>query len=175
MANRQAIRDLQVRLASRLEAARTENLAVASWLAVECAEQRYLLPLEQAGGIFSWPIVQVVPYTQKWFLGVANLRGGLTGVIDLSVFLGIPTVRSEQALGESSVLALNVALGVNAALLVDRLAGLRATDAFVRSEAPTEETPNFFGTVYFDAAGDRWQELNLQVLSQHPAFLSIRI
>lgn len=175
MANREALRELQVRLARRLEAARTENLAVASWLAVECADQRYLLPLAQAGEIFSWPIVQAVPYTRNWFLGVANLRGGLTGVIDLSLLLGIPVLRSEQALGEASVIALNAALGVNAALLVDRLAGLRATDAFVRSEAPSEAAPDFFGTCYFDVAGIRWQELNLQVLSQHPAFLSISV
>lgn len=173
MANREALRALQVRLASRLQAARTENFAVASWLAVECADQRYLLPLAQAGEIFPWPVVHPVPYTQKWFLGVANLRGGLTGVIDLSLLLGIPAVRTEQALGEASVLALNAALGVNAALLIDRLAGLRATDAFVLSEPPDDDAPDFFGSTYFDAAGSRWQELNLQVLSQHPAFLSI--
>lgn len=173
MANRQALRDLQVRLASRLQAARTENLAVASWLAVECADQRYLLPLAQAGEIFPWSFLQAVPYTQGWFLGVANLRGGLAGVVDLSLLLGFPIARSEQALGETSLIALNSALDVNAALLVDRLAGLRGTDAFVRSESPSTESPDFFGSTYFDAAGSRWQELNLQVLSQHPAFLSI--
>ncbi len=173
MANRGALRDLQVRLASRLQAARSEDMAVASWLAVESAENRYLLPLAQAGEIFPWTFVQPVPYTQDWFLGVANLRGGLTGVVDLARLLGVPLVRTEQALGETSLLSLNSALEVNAALLVDRLAGLRGTDAFVRSEPPGSEAPDFFGTAYFDASGLRWQELNLQVLSQHPAFLSI--
>ena len=62
---------------------------------------------------------------------------------------------------------------VNAALLVDRLAGLRGTDAFVSSEPPAEDSPSFFGTTYIDSSGTRWQELNLQILSQHPAFLSI--
>ena len=175
MANREALKELQIRLGSRLQAAQAENLAVASWLAVECADQRYLLPLAQAGEIFPWPVVQPVPYTQDWFLGVANFRGGLTGVVDLSLLLGFSVVRSEQALGDASVLALNAALGVNAAFLIDRLAGLRATDAFVRSEPPSDEAPDFFGTLYFDAAGSRWQELDLQVLSQHPAFLSISV
>ena len=36
MANREALRELQSRLAERLQAARTEARAV-SWLAVECA------------------------------------------------------------------------------------------------------------------------------------------
>jgi len=173
MANREALRELQTRLAARLQAARAEGLSVSSWLAVEAAGHRFLLPLGQSGEIFSWPGVQAVPYTQPWFLGVANLRGALTGVIDLAGLLGEAAPRSEQAFAEASLLALNAALGVNAALLVDRLAGLRGTDAFVSSEPPEEGAPPFFGTNYLDAQGVRWQELNLQALSQHPAFLSI--
>lgn len=173
MANREALRELQIRLASRLQAARSETVSVSSWLAVESAGERYLLPLVQSGEIFPWTSVQPVPYTRDWFLGVANLRGGLTGVVDLARLMGHLSVRSEQALAESSLLAFNAALEVNAALLVDRLAGLRGTEAFVRSEPPAGDAPDFFGTTYVEAGGTRWQELNLQVLSQHPAFLSI--
>jgi twitching motility protein PilI len=97
----------------------------------------------------------------------------LVGVVDLAGLLGSSVQRTEQMLSESSLLAFNGALDVNAALLVDRLAGLRGTDAFVASESPPEDAPAFFGTVYIDAGGVRWQELNLQILSQHPAFLSI--
>lgn len=173
MANREALRELQIRLASRLQAARTEGLSVSSWLAVESAGKKYLLPLGHAGEIFPWTVVQPVPYTQKWFMGVANLRGGLTGVVDLAGLLGEAPVRTDQSLSESSLLALNSALEVNAALLVDRLAGLRGTDAFVASEPPAEGDPVFYGSTYIDSDGTRWQELNLQALSQHTAFLSI--
>jgi len=173
MANREALRELQTRLASRLQAARTEGTSVSSWLAVESAGNFYLLPLGQSGEIFPWVSVQAVPYTQNWFLGVANLRGGLVGVVDLAGLLGSPTPRTEQALAEANLLAFNAALDVNAALLVDRLAGLRGTDAFVASEPPAADSPAFYGTTYIDSGGTRWQELNLQTLSQHPAFLSI--
>ena len=173
MANREALRELQTRLAARLQAARGEGLSVSSWLAVESAGRFFLLPLGQSGEIFSWSGVQPVPYTQPWFLGVANLRGSLTGVVDLAGLLGESGTRSEQALADASLLALNAALDVNAALLVDRLSGLRGTDAFVSSEPPGEDAPPFFGTVYLASQGTRWQEINLQTLSQHPAFLSI--
>ena len=173
MAKREALRELQVRLASRLQAVKTEGLSVSSWLAVESAGQFYLLPLAHAGEIFPWSLVQPVPYTQGWFMGVANLRGALAGVIDLAGFLGAPSARTEQALTETSLLALNAALEVNVALLVDRLAGLRGTDAFVASEPPAADAPAFFGSIYLDASGERWQELNLQALSQDSAFLSI--
>ena len=64
MANREALRDLQSRLAGRLQAARSEGVSVAAWLAVQAGEQDYLLPLNQAGEIFPWTGVQPVPYTQ---------------------------------------------------------------------------------------------------------------
>ena len=146
---------------------------MSSWLAVESAGAFYLLPLGQSGEIFPWVPVQAVPYTQSWFLGVANLRGGLVGVVDLAGLMGAAAPRSDQAMAETSLLSFNAALEVNAALLVDRLAGLRGTDAFVTSEPPAEDSPGFFGTTYIDSSGTRWQELNLQILSQHPAFLSI--
>ena len=173
MANREALKELQTRLAARLQAARGAGVSVSSWLAVESAGHRFLLPLGQSGEIFSWSGVQPVPYTQPWFLGVANLRGTLTGVVDLAALLGVAQARSEQALSESSLLALNGTLEVNAALLVDRLSGLRGMEAFVSSEPPGDEAPPYFGTTYLDAEGARWQELDLAALSRHHAFLSI--
>src|SRR3954470_24498959 len=87
MANREALRELQTRLATRMQAARAEGVQ-ASWLAVEAAGTRYLFPLAQAGEIFPFASTHPVPYTRPWFLGVANLRGGLYGVVDLAAYVG---------------------------------------------------------------------------------------
>src|SRR5690606_27917841 len=143
MAKREALRELQVRLASRLQAAKSEGLSVSSWLAVESSGQFYLLPLGHAGEIFPWSVVQPVPYTQKWFMGVANLRGAQAGISVLAASSGVPSVRTEQALTDTCLLALNATLEVNVALLVDRLAGLRGTDAFVASEPASADAPSF--------------------------------
>ncbi|HYD77732.1 chemotaxis protein CheW [Ramlibacter sp.] len=174
MANREALRELQTRLADRLQAARAEGVQ-ASWLAVEAAGVRYLFPLAQAGEIFPFAQPQHVPYTQPWFLGVANLRGGLYGVIDLAAFASgrPPAMRTEAGRADSRLVALNAALEVNCALLIDRLAGLRNLEAFASSSEPAEGSPAWFGSTYTDAAGVQWQEINLQALSQHPQFLSI--
>jgi len=174
MANREALRELQNRLASRLQAARTEGVQ-ASWLAVEAAGTKYLFPLTQSGEIFPFASPQPVPYTQAWFLGVANLRGGLYGVVDLASFISgrPPAMRSDAIRAESRLVALNAMLEVNCALLIDRLAGLRSLDAFSSSGAPPEGSPEYFGSGYTDANGAFWQEINLQALSQQPQFLSI--
>ena len=174
MANREALRDLQNRLASRLQAARTEGVQ-ASWLAVESAGTRYLFPLTQAGEIFPFANAQPVPYTRPWFLGVANLRGGLYGVVDLASFVAgrPPVMRSDATRAESRLIALNSMLEVNCALLIDRLAGLRGLDAFSSSAEAPDGSPDYFGSGYIDANGAYWQEINLQALSQQPQFLSI--
>ena len=174
MANREALRELQSRLAHRLQAARSEGVQ-ASWLAVEAAGARYLFPLAQSGEIFPFTSTQPVPYTQAWFLGVANLRGGLYGVVDLAGFVAgrAPAQRTEAHRAESRLVALNAALEVNCALLIDRLAGLRNAEAFASSTEPPEGSPAFFGAGFTDAQGAYWQEINLQALSQQPQFLSI--
>ena len=175
MANRDALRAFQSRLAGRLQAARTSGVS-ASWLAVEAGDANYLFPLGHAGEIFPWVQPQHVPYTESWFLGVANLRGGLYGVVQLAGFVAgtqAAPVNSETAFAQSRLVALNDLLEVNCALLIDRLVGLRGVDAFVASEAPDADAPAWLGHSYTDAAGARWQEINLQALSQQPRFLSI--
>lgn len=175
MANREAIRELQARLASRLQAAKDEGLSV-SWLAIKSGGRSYLLPLAQSGEIFPVTSVQPVPYARPWFRGVVNLRGGLYGVVDLATFVAGDAV----ALGplapsapEAVVVTLNAALNVNCALLVDTLAGLRHAGGFASAKAPTPDMPAYFGNCFMDAAGESWQEINLQTLAQFPRFLSI--
>lgn len=174
MANRQALRELQSRLADRLQVARTQGVAP-SWLAIEAGGAKYLFPMGQAGEIFPWGAMQAVPYTQAWFLGVANLRGGLFGVVDLASFVTrqTPPPRTELARKESRLVVLNSALEVNCALLIDRLAGLRNQEAFVDFSERAPDAPEFFGNCYVDASGSSWQEINLQTLAQQAHFLTI--
>jgi twitching motility protein PilI len=174
MANREALRDLQTRLASRLQTARTEGMAVA-WLAVKAGGRNYLFPLSQSGEIVPLANLQPVPYALAWFKGVVNIRGGLFGVVDLAQF--VASTGGEAVLTppvtEPSVVTLNVALDVNCALQVDALSGLRGAEAFTSSSPPESHAPGYFGNRLLDTAGESWQEINLRVLSQTPQFLSI--
>ena len=174
MANRQAIRELQIRLAERLQVARTQGVAP-SWLAVEAGGQKYLFPMGQAGEIFPWVVTQAVPYTQDWFLGVANLRGGLFGVVDLASYVTGQNTASKTELvrEESRLITLNSAFDVNCALLIDKLSGLRNQEAFSDFSEKASDAPVFFGNQYIDQTGDAWQEINLQLLVQQPHFLTI--
>ena len=174
MANRQALRELQTRLADRLQVAKTQGVA-ASWLAIEASGEKYLFPLAQSGEIFPWIAMQAVPYTQPWFTGVANLRGGLFGVVDLASYVSgrPPALKTELARSDSRLVSLNSALDVNCVLLVDKLACLRNQEAFSDSQARADDAPEYFGNRYTDPSGASWQEINLQVLAQQAHFLTI--
>jgi twitching motility protein PilI len=174
MANKQALRDLQTRLVLRMQQVRTEKAAV-SWLAVDCGGQGLLLALRQAGEIADLGALLPVPHTRPWLAGVVNLRGGVCTVVDLARFLGLRAAGS-VALGESSrLVAFNAALGLNGALLVDRLEGLRhAADLQLEPEtADNENRPAFALARWRDAAGKVWQELDLAELARQPQFLAI--
>jgi len=174
MANREALRELQTRLATRLQAARAEGMSVA-WLAVQAGGHNYLLPLGQSGEIFPTSAVQAVPYARGWFRGVVNIRGGLFGVVDMAAFIAEDTgvARTQPQAPDTSVVTLHALLEVNCALQVDALAGLRGTDSFASSSAPEAGAPDYFGNRLVDSAGTSWQEINLRTLAQTPQFLSI--
>ncbi|MFM2111563.1 MAG: hypothetical protein RLZZ271_223 [Pseudomonadota bacterium] len=174
MANRIALRDLQARLAERLEQARGQA-AVSGWLAVEVASGGYLLPLAQSGEIFPFTLPMKVPYTLDWFSGVVNLRGGVYGVVDLRRFLlgdAAPS-RTEFARSQSRYVGFNSALELNSVLMVDGLAGLRNPQSFVHEEETSGEGPRYLGARLIDEQGRVWQEIDLQKLATDEHFLSV--
>ena len=179
MANREALRELQTRLASRLQAARTQPSG-RSWLAVECSARGFLFALKDAGEIFAMAPVTPVPHAQPWFMGVANLRGHLHGVVDLARFLDVKSQgRPQDAVREQArLVAFNAASDINCALWVDRLAGLKNEHQLTPHEADANATatgqhPSFVGQMYRDEAGFIWQELHLTELALDEAFLNI--
>jgi len=177
MAKRQSLKELQERLAQRLTAAKTEAVT-ATWLAVEAGGSRYLLPLVQSGEIFPWSALQRVPYTKSWYAGVASLRGGLHGVIDLARLVETtihahPLPVNDRVTSESRLVSLHTALGVNAVIWIDRLLGLRNPAMFSAIGANPQGAPSYFTRSLVDVQGQSWQELDLQALVTEPEFLAI--
>ena len=182
MANKQSLRDLQTRLAERMQQVRTEQAGV-SWLAVDCAGQGLLFALRQAGEIFKLGTVLPVPHTQPWLAGVVNLRGGLCTVVDLAAFLGLRDAQHPVAPAQCRIVGFNNELQVNGALLVDRLEGLRhAADLQLTAESADNGSegdgagagrPAFALARWRDEAGRVWQEIDLAALARLPQFLAV--
>jgi twitching motility protein PilI len=174
MANKEALRELQSRLAQRLQAVRSEA-RVASWLALECGGQGLLVSLPTAGEIFPFGNLLPVPHTRPWFVGIANLRGGLHGVVDLAAFLGLrPTMSAPDAVRDNArLVALNANLGSHSALLIEKLAGLRNAGQLTVEPVDAAPRPAFAGPRWRDGDGRVWQEIDLPALAQNEQFLGI--
>jgi twitching motility protein PilI len=178
MANKEALRELQTRLADRLQAAKSRPRA-RGWLAVECAGVGLLLPLAQAGEIFPLRALLRLPHAKPWMTGVAQLRGDLYTVVDLAAFLGLRAPQSTDAPApEGQLVMLAPALQVNAALRVDRLLGLRGEEQLAREADPPESEgarPAFAAGRWKDAQGVAWQEIDLGALAVDGAFLDVTV
>jgi len=174
MVERLTLPEFQAQLARKLAQA-ADRPAAADWLGVSWHGVQALLPLAQAGEIFDPAALQRLPHAQPWVAGVASLRGALAVVIDWVRLMGLEA-RGAEASEEATTywVSLNPALGVPAALCVDRLAGLHnRVDLQWVSGQPVAAWPAILG-VWRDGDGQAWYEIDLVRLSQADAFLDLR-
>jgi twitching motility protein PilI len=129
----------------------------------------WLLELADVSEVMPVPELLEVPFTQRWFAGVACIRGGLLGVVDLSAFFGgAPAERGERA----RLVIVADSHRINCGLLFDRVIGLRPLDTFVREPDPVPRAAWIEGH-YRDPDGRRWTALDMHGLVTHPDFLRI--
>ena len=163
------LRSFQQELASRL-ATKTAAQVESSRLGLVCAGERWLVRLADAGEVIAVPQIVKVPLTRNWFLGLANIRGSLFGVIDFAAFLGRePVVRT----GLARLILLNSRTGdLNAGIVVERVAGLRNL-AELTALPSIDGAPEWHAQRWADAEGNAWQEIDLGALARDPAFLQV--
>ncbi len=137
-------------------------------LAIRLRERLFTMPLAVIESIESVPTYTRVPGVQPWLLGIANLRGVVITVTDISAFLFGET-RPRPA---SSRLIVAPHEGWQYGLLVDEIIGLRRFET-----APLETYPEPDDTHlsrYVDqqrrVGGRVWLELNLHTVLQDQAF-----
>ncbi|MFC4930452.1 chemotaxis protein CheW [Massilia sp. GCM10023247] len=160
-ARRTRLRDYQAQLLARMQAAQNGAADTGHQLGVVIGSERYLLALTEAGEIVPQAGLAGVPRTQPWYLGLANVRGSLLGVIDLARYFD---AGASAAGPEARLVSLAPRLGVNCALLVTRVVGLR------RAAAMTPE-----GERMRDAEGQAWTPLSLAALVREERFLHVAL
>jgi twitching motility protein PilI len=166
--NKINLRAFQQELSERLKrktAAQVDNLR----LALESGEVSWLVRLGDAGEVLPMPEPLPVPLTKPWFLGVANIRGGLYGMIDLGAFLtGKPSARGATA---RLVLLGTRFSEIRAGLMVNKVLGLRNLTDF--TTADTDSPRAWAAQTWRDKNGGEWRELDLTRLTQDAEFLQI--
>jgi twitching motility protein PilI len=167
MQKKEALSQFQNRLADRLASTGIEReQSSANWLAVEIANEGFVLPLGQSGEIFPWCEPQPIPYTKEWFLGVANLRGALCGVVSLTKYLDLQSDSEDSKVGlqDRRLVGFHSSFDLNTVFIVDKLVGLKNQG---QMEATGQESQ------YRDSQGKIWRELDLEELSKTAGFINV--
>jgi len=163
------LRDFSAQLAARLQAA-PGPAAEPARLAIRIGTASYLLDMNSTGEIVGTPPVTPVPWTKPWYLGLANVRGRLVGVVDLLLLAGGRPIAADEA---QQLVVLNENLKLNVGLLITRAFGLRNVKD-LESLGPVLDAARPWETRAFrDADGARLVEIDLQRLTTYEEFASI--
>jgi twitching motility protein PilI len=169
MARKFSPREFPEQSFGRQESAAGTASAHLSKLGVEIAGDSWLVDLASISEVIPVPEHFAVPRTLGWFLGVANLRGNLYGITDLSAFLGRGAAVADA---DHRVLLAHPRFGVNAGLLVPRVLGPRNAEQF-QSVEPAPGAAPWLLAEYTAEDGSRWKELDVAALVRHSDFLNI--
>jgi len=163
-ARRTRLRLYQEQLLERMQAAKNGAGASVAQLGLAIGAARYLVDLAEVGEIVAPVPVTPVPLTRPWYLGLANVRGSLLGVIDLARYLDDGHVAATPAAAGSTprLLVFAPALGLNCALLASSVYGLRHAGTMTRD-----------GEALRDLEGNTWMPLSLAALVREERFLHI--
>ncbi|MBJ7310557.1 chemotaxis protein CheW [Rugamonas sp. CCM 8940] len=183
---RSRLRQYQVQLLERMQAAASGAVVGGRELGVQLGGRRFLLDLTQISEIAPPQALTAVPLAQPWYLGLANLRGALSGVVDLARYLDIGAVAAGP---QARLVSFAPGLGCPCALLVEQVLGLRRLDQLEPAEAP--EVSDAAGDAdaagrggaapaapwcsqYFrERDGAHWTRLDLALLLREPRFLQV--
>ncbi len=170
MAKKISLREFQQGLVSRIANA-TQATVTSTRLGVQVGPENWLLDLTDASEIVALPSLTPAPLTQKWFCGVANVRGNLFSVVDFSAFQGFDQTPQNV---ESRLLLVSSRYMDNAALLVTRMLGLKNVDDLTALTGESSARP-WVGVQYRDKNGTTWNQLDVKHLVEQEEFMRIGI
>jgi len=144
-----------------------------SGIAFRLGHNKLLAPMDDVIEILDLPELSIVPLTQPWVRGIANVRGSLLPVIDLNCYLGneMPRVTNK-----TRVLVVDFN-GICSGLVVDEVLGLKY---FLEDEL-TYENLGVDGELRpylrsgFHRGDEIWGVFSLLSLVESPMFLQAAV
>lgn len=133
-------------------------------------DARLACNIEQVHEFLPIPAFTPVPGTKPWILGLANVRGDLLTIVDLSWFLN--GQRSTVSM-RTRLLAANLR-GRPIGLLVDEVFGQRhfVNDECTKPQLPASSPMKRFVHKQYRSGQDVWKELDLETLFSTAEFLN---
>jgi twitching motility protein PilI len=134
---------------------------------------QFVAPLKQVNEIIHYPKLTSFPGTQNWVKGIANIRGSLVPVMDLSAYLGKKHIHINNQSRIMIVRNEDMSFG----LLVDEVHGLRHFSDEDKVSAVTKFDNAFQEYVQGAFKQSQTESLvfNLNALAIHPEFYKVAV
>jgi twitching motility protein PilI len=166
MNQRTSLREFQQQLHKRLQGDSASDTTHAARLGVLAAGNYWLIRLDEAQEVLAVGAITPVPLTKPWFRGLVNVRGNLFSVVDFAQFtMGQPAAVSVDA----RLVLVAERFHVSAALLVEKMLGLRTLASLEPDEAPAGFP--WACARWRDADGRAWREISIADLVHYNDFL----
>jgi twitching motility protein PilI len=130
-------------------------------------------PLNQVNEILHYPRLTLVPGTQPWVKGLANIRGTLLPIIDLQNFLGQTPIHLRS---QSRIIVIQQG-ELSVGLLVDEVMGLRHFDPDNRVTRIRKMDPAIKSYIRgaFQQDETTWHLFDIATLTEDPQFYKVAV
>lgn len=162
MSKRLNLRDFQQNLSDRLQDESRKGHQI-STLGVKIGSQHWLIEMADIAEVLSALKATFLPLCKDWVVGMVNVRGNLYCVADIAMFMNKGRASGEV---QNRLLLLADRYEFNAALLVERVFGLRDTENWQYDAAQN---------CYFDEQNIIWHKLDIVGLLGQAEFLQIGV
>ncbi|MEN8204581.1 MAG: chemotaxis protein CheW [Pseudomonadota bacterium] len=144
-----------------------------SGIAFRLGHNNLIAPMDDVVEILDFPDLSVVPLTQPWVRGIANVRGNLLPVIDLNGYLGneLP-----QVTNKTRVLVIDFN-GIYSGLVVDEVLGLKyfLEDELTGEDSGVGDELRPYIQSGFRRGDQVWGVFNLLSMVESPLFLQAAV
>lgn len=134
--------------------------------------ERYLAPMGQITEMMEMPAFTRLPSVQPWVMGLANVRGRLLPLFDLSMFLGGHLGQQKRY---HRVLLLETD-ELFSGLIVERALGMQHFELSQFQEGQVDDVPtslqHYVTGCYEDTSGQKWSVLDFLRLAGDPRFIN---
>jgi twitching motility protein PilI len=166
------IEQLSIRIAKGLPQ-REDIKELWSGIAFRIGEFQFVAPLDQVNEVLHYPALTTFPGTKSWVKGIANIRGSLVPVMDLSAYLGKKHIGINN---QSRIMVINRD-NITVGLLIDEVQGLKHFDEAEKTTSVTkfDEALKDYVQGAFRQQKDEFLVFNLDALAYHPEFYKVAV
>ncbi|MEZ5542214.1 MAG: chemotaxis protein CheW [Pseudomonadota bacterium] len=150
-----------------------ENAIVWSGIAYRLGDNYLVSKLGEVVEILELPELSIIPLTQPWVRGIANVRGNLLPVIDMNGYLN---GRVTEITGRTRVLVIDHD-GLYSGLVVDEVLGLKhfTEDEYCMEDAGVDDYLRPYIQRGYRRGDQIWAIFSLFALAEAPQFLQTAV